>query len=115
MLKAVCGRLPDSKPALASRPTPSRLENAAARRQARRAAKALLAVYLRQRERGGVPARLLLDLDSTDDPAHGRQEGAAYDGHFRQQMYHPFLVCDGDTGQLLTAVLRTLIRALRRC
>lgn len=129
LLKAVCGRPPDSGPALASQPTLSRLENAADRRACRRAAKALLAVYLRERERRGVPARLLLDLDSTDDPAHGRQEGAAYHGYYRRHMYHPLLVFDGDTGHLLTAVLRpgtvhasrgvvtvlrSLVRALRR-
>jgi hypothetical protein len=106
LLKAVCGRLPDSGAALASQPTLSRLENAADRHACRRAAEALFAAYLRERERGGVPARVLLDLDSTDDPAHGEQEGAAYHGYFRRHMYHPLLVFDGDTGQLLTAILR---------
>ena len=50
--------------------------------------------------------RILLDLDGTDDPAHGEQEGVAYHGYYRQHMYHPLLVFDGDTGQLITAVLR---------
>ena len=44
--------------------------------------------------------------DSTDDPTHGQQEGSAYHGYFRQQMYHPLLVFDGETGQLITAILR---------
>src|SRR4030042_1628091 len=26
--------------------------------------------------------RLIIDLDSTEDPAHGKQEGVAYNGHF---------------------------------
>ena len=52
------------------------------------------------------PARILLDLDSTDDPTHGEQEGSAYHGYYRQHMYHPLLVFDGDTDQLITAVLR---------
>jgi hypothetical protein len=53
-----------------------------------------------------VPSRILLDFDGTDDPAHGDQEGAAYHGYFRQHMYHPLLVFDGDTGPLVTAILR---------
>jgi hypothetical protein len=48
----------------------------------------------------------LLDIDSTDDPAHGAQEGTAYHGFYRQRMYHPLLVFDGDTDQLLVAALR---------
>jgi Transposase DDE domain group 1 len=53
-----------------------------------------------------VPARIVLDLDGTDDPAHGEQEGVAYHGYYRQHMYHPLLVFDGDTGHLITAILR---------
>jgi hypothetical protein len=54
----------------------------------------------------GRPQRILLDFDSTDDPVHGNQEGTAYHGYFRQHMYHPLLVCTGDTTQLITVVLR---------
>ena len=50
--------------------------------------------------------RILLDLDSTDDPTHGKQEGTRYHGYYRQHMYHPLLIFDGDTDQLITAVLR---------
>jgi Transposase DDE domain group 1 len=67
---------------------------------------ALGEVYLAERERDGVPVHIVLDLDSTDDPTHGAQEGSAYHGYFRQHMYHPLLVFDGDTGQFITAVLR---------
>ena len=106
LLKLVCGRLPDSGADLASQPTLSRLENAIDRHTAERLAMVLVEVYVRERGRGGVPARILLDLDGTDDPAHGEQEGVAYHGYYGQHMYHPLLVFDGDTGQLITAVLR---------
>jgi hypothetical protein len=106
LLKLVCGRLPETGRELASQPTLSRLENAVDRHACRRLAWALLAVYLRQREQAGPPQRLLLDLDSTDDPTYGHQEGTAYHGYYRQHMYHPLLVFDGDTDQLLTALLR---------
>jgi hypothetical protein len=108
LLKLVCGRLPESGPEVASQPTLSRLENAVRATSCYRLALALLGVYLRARERehAGGPARVLLDLDGTDDPTYGKQEGNAYHGYFRQHMYHPLLVFDGDTNQLVTAVLR---------
>ncbi len=106
LLKQVCGRLPVSGQALASQPTLSRLENAVDRTTCYRLAVALVEVYLRERERGGIPRRILLDLDATADPVHGEQEGSAYHGYFRQHMYHPLVIYDGDTGQLILAVLR---------
>jgi hypothetical protein len=106
LLKVACGRLPESGADLASQPTLSRLENAADRGACYRLARALVGVYLRERERDGVPTRIRLDLDGTDDPAHGEQEGVRYHGYYRQHMYHPLLVFDGDTDQLIAAVLR---------
>ncbi len=106
LLKLVCGRLPESDPDLASQPTLSRWENAFSARDCYRLAEALGAVYLRERERDGVPTHIVLDLDSTDDPTHGEQEGSAYHGYYRQHMYHPLLVFDGETGQFITAILR---------
>jgi hypothetical protein len=129
LLKLLCGRLPDSDADLASQPNLSRLDNGADLRTCYRLALALLDVYLQEREREGVPQHILLDFDSTDDPTHGEQEGTAYHGYFAQHMYHPLLVFDGHTGQLITAVLRPgnahsgrgavgvlrrLVRALRR-
>ncbi|MFL5287376.1 MAG: IS1380 family transposase [Rhodopila sp.] len=106
LLKLVCGRLPESDPDLASQPTFSRWENGFSARDCYRLAEALGEIYLAERERDGVPARVVLDLDSTDDPTHGEQEGSAYHGYFRQHMYHPLLVFDGETGQFITAILR---------
>jgi hypothetical protein len=105
LLKLVCGRLP-SEAHLASQPTLSRLENAVDSKACYRLALALVALYLQERERDGLPDHIILDFDSTDDPAHGQQEGVAYHGYYGQYMYHPLLVFDGDTGQLITAVLR---------
>ncbi|MBV9282916.1 MAG: IS1380 family transposase [Chloroflexi bacterium] len=105
LLKLVCGRLPEG-PDLASQPTLSRLENAVDAKACYRLALALLRLYLQERGRDGLPKRIVLDFDGTDDPAHGKQEGVAYHGFYGQHMYHPLLVFDGDTGQLITAVLR---------
>jgi Transposase DDE domain group 1 len=106
LLKLVCGRLPESDPDLASQPTFSRFENAFSARDCYRLAVAMGELYVRERERDGIPAHIVLDLDSTDDPTHGAQEGSAYHGYFRQAMYHPLLIFDGSTGQFITAILR---------
>jgi hypothetical protein len=106
LLKLACGRRPVSGAELASQPTFSRLENAVDRHAIDALATALVEVYIAQRGCDGAPRHLLLDLDGTDDPAHGDQEGVRYHGYYRQHMYHPLLVFDGATGQLVTAVLR---------
>jgi hypothetical protein len=106
LLKLVCGRLPETGAPLASQPTLSRLDNASTRRSCYHLAVALVELYLRERERDGVPKRILLDLDGTDDPTHGAQEGTAYHAFYGQHMYHPLLIFDGDTGQVICAVLR---------
>jgi hypothetical protein len=103
LLKLGCGRRPESEGDLASQPTLSRLENAADRHACVRLAHALLEVYLRIRGQDGAPRRILLDIDGTDDPIHGQQESTAYHGYYRQHMYHPLLVFDGATAQLITA------------
>src|ERR687885_580229 len=106
LLKLVCGRLPDTGAPLASQPTLSRLDNAMDRRACYHLAVALVELYLRERERDGKPTRILLDLDGTDDPTYGEQEGTAYHAFYGQHMYHPLLIFDGDTNHLITAVLR---------
>jgi len=105
VLKLVCGRLPGD-PDLASQPTLSRFENAVDFKACYRVAQALVGVYLAERERPDRPTHILIDADSTDDPTYGDQEGSAYHGYYEQHMYHPLLLFDGDTDQLITAVLR---------
>jgi hypothetical protein len=82
------------------------LENAVDRHACEAMAEALVALYIRERQRAGVPTRLVLDIDGTDDPIHGHQEGGAYHGFYREHIYHPLLIFDGQTDQLITAVLR---------
>ena len=48
------------------------------------------------RVRGGKPKELVLDLDATDDPLHGEQEGRFYHGYYRCYCYLPLYVfCEG--------------------
>ena len=58
-------------------------------------------ILLRRRNK----RRLIIDVDSTDDPVHGNQEGAAFNGYFDQICYHP-LFCFTSKGDLLNARLR---------
>jgi len=106
LLKVACGVLPDSGEDLASQPTICRMENAVDARACYRIAEALAEVYIAQRGKDGVPGKILLDFDATDDPTHGDQEESYYHGYFGEHIYHPLLVFDGDTGQLITALLR---------
>jgi len=36
--------------------------------------------------------RVILDMDSSESPVHGHQEGAAYNGHFECVCYHPLFL-----------------------
>ncbi len=35
--------------------------------------------------------RVILDMDSSESPVYGQQEGAAYNGHFECVCYHPLV------------------------
>jgi hypothetical protein len=71
----------------------------------------------------------VLDVDGTDDPTHGDQQLSFFHGFYDHHMFHPLLVFDALSGQLITALLRPgrahaakgaisiltrLIRAIRR-
>ncbi len=36
--------------------------------------------------------RVILDMDSSESPVHGEQEGSSYNGHFGSTCYHPLFV-----------------------
>ena len=54
------------------------------------------------------PARIVLDLDATDDPLHGHLEGRFFHGYYGNYCYLPLYVFCGD--HLLVAKLRTADR-----
>ena len=51
------------------------------------------------------PAQIVLDLDATDDPLHGHQEGRFFHGYYKEFCYLPLYVFCGE--HLLAAKLRT--------
>src|ERR1700755_976463 len=52
----------------------------------------------------GAPEQIVLDLDATDDPLHGNQEGRFFHGYYGNYCYLPLYVFCGD--HLLCAKLR---------
>jgi Transposase DDE domain group 1 len=49
--------------------------------------------------------RVVLDIDSSESPVHGEQEGSAYNGHFESVCYHPLFLFN-HYGDCLAAKLR---------
>jgi len=49
--------------------------------------------------------KVILDIDSSESPVHGSQEGSAYNGFFESTCYHP-LFCFNNYGDCEGAVLR---------
>jgi hypothetical protein len=116
---------PDAEQPLASASTLTRFQYAYTRRQAelppaerpvlleQRAAQTgrikilndyLVELFLRTRRT--PPAEVVLDIDASDDPTHGRQALAGYHGYFEQHQYFPLFVLDGVSGFPLAAWLR---------
>ena len=53
----------------------------------------------------GSPRRIVLDMDSTEIPVYGQQEGSTYKGRFESTCYHPLLLFNRE-GDCLAAKLR---------
>jgi hypothetical protein len=51
------------------------------------------------------PEGIVLDMDSSESPTHGQQEGSAYNGHFGCTCYHPLFVFN-QFGDLERCLLR---------
>ena len=60
---------------------------------------------LAQAEMATRADRIVLDMDSSESPVHGAQEGSAYNGHFESVCYHPLFLFT-EHGDCLAATLR---------
>jgi len=92
---------------LASQPTLSRMQGMLASQLNRfRLSEALVErACARIRSLYGRRHEVTFDIDSYALPAHGNQEGVAYNGHYHMECFHP-LVAYADTGDLLAVRLR---------
>ena len=89
--KLMVGRDPLTGLGLASQPTLSRFENAVSARELRALTHGLADTVIAQQRRRlhGRATRITIDLDPTDDPTHGQQEFAFFNGHYDTWCYLP--------------------------
>lgn len=109
--KVLVERDPLEGAALASQPTLSRFENAPGPKVLYRMGETLAdAVIERQRRAHRKAKRITVELDPTDDPTHGAQQLALFNGHYDTWCYLPvagFIRFDEEPEQyLFTYVLR---------
>lgn len=109
--KVLVDRDPLEGAALASQPTLSRFENAAGPKVLYRMGETLAdAVIKRQRRAHRKSKRITVELDPTDDPTHGAQQLALFNGHYDTWCYLPvagFIRFDEEPEQyLFTYILR---------
>ncbi|HWN09084.1 MAG TPA: IS1380 family transposase [Pyrinomonadaceae bacterium] len=102
--KAACGRLPISDDPLASQPSMSRFENAPSRRDLYRTAQALFDTFVASYDR--APQSVLLDIDDTADEVHGAQQQSLFNGYYDCYCYLPLHLYEGQSGKLITSILR---------
>ena len=104
VLKLSCDRPPAGED-LASQPTLSRFENRPTPPEVVRLGRLLVEHYIRL-HRDREPAEIVLDVDPTDDPCHGAQQLALFNGFYDQHMYLPLLLFERTSGMLLGVRLR---------
>ena len=97
---------------LGSQPTLSRFENAARRADLYRLGTAAAdTVLLYHRDRLGAGVRLItIDLDATDDPTHGQQELALFNGYYDTWCYLPLIATVTFNTEPLQHVVAAVLR-----
>jgi hypothetical protein len=89
---------------LASAPTFSRLEHSIDRKDLYRLTRAFVDHFIASYPE--PPAAIVLDLDHSDDPAHGQQEFAFYNHYYQNYCYLPLFIFEGTSHALVAAYLR---------
>jgi DDE family transposase len=89
-LKVAVGRAPVSGRDLASQPTLSRLEQTIAEEECAAINTVLLEHFLACPRK--PPQQVVLDFDPSEDPTHGQQEFAFFNGHYDSYCYLPLFV-----------------------
>ena len=97
---------------LGSQPTLSRFENAVRRADLYRLGTAVAdTVLLYHRDRLGAGVRLItIDLDATDDPTHGQQELALFNGYYDTWCYLPLIATVTFNTEPLQHVVAAVLR-----
>jgi Transposase DDE domain group 1 len=104
IFKLLLDRLPETGAPLASQPTISRFENRVSRTELYRLALVLVEQFIASYRR--APKVIVLDVDDTEDPVHGNQEQARYDGYYGGYCFLPLHLYEGLSGRLITSILK---------
>jgi hypothetical protein len=104
IFKLLLNRLPETGAPLASQPTLSRFEHSVSRTELYRMALVLMDQFIASYNR--PPEAIVLDVDDTEDRAHGAQEHIRYDGYDGGYCFMPLHLYEGLSGRLLTAILK---------
>jgi hypothetical protein len=104
IFKRLLDRLPETGAPLASQPTLSRFENRVSRTELYRLAKGFMDQFIASDDQ--PPKRIVLDVDDTEDPAHGAQEQVRYDGYYGGYCFLPLHVYEGLSGRLITTIFQ---------
>jgi hypothetical protein len=92
LLKLLCGRSPSDPDSLASQPTLSRFETTRSGRELVALGRRLERFVIeRLRKTHRQARRITIDLDSTEDPTHGQQPFAFFNGYYDSWCYLPML------------------------
>src|SRR3954447_11270012 len=102
--KMAVGRAPESGADLCSQPTMCRLENLPTVTALKRMMATMVELFCDSFEQ--VPQRIVLDIDDTCDPAHGRQELALFHAHYGERCSLPIHVYEAITGKPVAVILR---------
>jgi hypothetical protein len=108
IFKILADRLPEDDP-LASQPTLSRFENAVTIPALWNLLDFLVATgleRLKEHHGGQLPNQVILDLDPTDDPAHGHQQLVLFHGYYDQHQYFPIVISEPTTRHIFYTHLR---------
>lgn len=104
LFKVACRLPPFQSPGLSSQPTLSRFENDIDLASILRLLHFFESSYIQ-----ALPvdtSSITIDIDSTSSPVYGSQELTPYNAFYRCHMYHPLLLFDAHSNQLITTLLR---------
>lgn len=107
-LKVACGRLPLEGEDLSSQPTMSRFENQMSRSDLYRIARAFLDCFIASYHK--PPSSIILDIDDTQDRVYGGQQLSLFNGYVGGYSYQPLHIYEGQSGKLITTILRPGVR-----
>ena len=101
VLKLACNRLDD---ALASQSTMTRFENGFGKLTQYRIAKAFVDNFIRSYKK--PPEAIILDIDDTEDKTYGAQQLVLFNAYHNSYCYMPIHIYEGQSGKLVTTILR---------